>query len=602
MANKEEILIVAKGQDDASPVMDKAAKSIKNFDKSMKDTQRGFRLMRGGAAQLSMQVQDVAVQLQGGTNVMTVFAQQGSQIASLFGAGGAFIGALLAVGAAIGQTLLPRLFESTDAAKELQEAFSGLSKILKEDVETGTFRVTNSFRKLAKESQQLAEIQLRGAYVNALNAANVAQDAFVESLEELVAANRAARTSGSGQTDQFNRFNRELGVSIPNLRELRRRIEAVQLGQDGAKDSLIAFINTITAEEGAIDKLTPKFISLISKTLEFASQNKLATETADELKRVLADLPGVLDATSDASLDVADKQKAFRESLQKQLETLGMSKQQLLEYQAKELELAQDTSILEKIQAIIDKQAELDEQKGIEKLQKSLMTKEEALKASYDKELALLESFGAKSVENAELVADLKIKAEERFLNKMEDLRKRSNDFEKKTLQEKTEFVLDDLGGMFQGVKAQNRKMFAVQKAYNIAQTIVETFAGAQKAATAYAAFPPLAAAMAAAHVAAGMARVAAIKSQSFEGGGFTGMGSRSGGVDGKGGFPAILHPNETVIDHTKGQGQGITIINNIDATGASGDVDLKIRAAMQETSQQTIATVQDLMRRRRFA
>ncbi len=38
----------------------------------------------------------------------------------------------------------------------------------------------------------------------------------------------------------------------------------------------------------------------------------------------------------------------------------------------------------------------------------------------------------------------------------------------------------------------------------------------------------------------------------SFDGGGFTGSGSRSGGVDGKGGFPAILHPNESVIDHTK--------------------------------------------------
>lgn len=40
----------------------------------------------------------------------------------------------------------------------------------------------------------------------------------------------------------------------------------------------------------------------------------------------------------------------------------------------------------------------------------------------------------------------------------------------------------------------------------------------------------------------------------SFDGGGFTGSGARSGGVDGKGGFPAILHPNETVVDHTKTQ------------------------------------------------
>jgi tape measure domain-containing protein len=38
----------------------------------------------------------------------------------------------------------------------------------------------------------------------------------------------------------------------------------------------------------------------------------------------------------------------------------------------------------------------------------------------------------------------------------------------------------------------------------------------------------------------------------SFEGGGSTGSGSRTGGVDGRGGFPAILHPDETIIDHTK--------------------------------------------------
>jgi TP901 family phage tail tape measure protein len=38
----------------------------------------------------------------------------------------------------------------------------------------------------------------------------------------------------------------------------------------------------------------------------------------------------------------------------------------------------------------------------------------------------------------------------------------------------------------------------------------------------------------------------------SFEGGGYTGDGARSGGVDGRGGFPAILHPNETVVDHTQ--------------------------------------------------
>ena len=56
-----------------------------------------------------------------------------------------------------------------------------------------------------------------------------------------------------------------------------------------------------------------------------------------------------------------------------------------------------------------------------------------------------------------------------------------------------------------------------------------------------------------------------------FEGGGYTGMGARTGGVDGRGGFPAILHPNETVIDHTKGQGMGATVNFNISTVDAAG-------------------------------
>ena len=57
----------------------------------------------------------------------------------------------------------------------------------------------------------------------------------------------------------------------------------------------------------------------------------------------------------------------------------------------------------------------------------------------------------------------------------------------------------------------------------------------------------------------------------SFDGGGFTGMGARAGGLDGKGGFPAILHPNETVIDHSKGQSMGTNVTINIQANDTKG-------------------------------
>lgn len=63
----------------------------------------------------------------------------------------------------------------------------------------------------------------------------------------------------------------------------------------------------------------------------------------------------------------------------------------------------------------------------------------------------------------------------------------------------------------------------------------------------------------------------------SLDGGGDTGWGPRSGGMDGRGGFLAMLHPQETVIDRTKagndnGGSPQFLITNHIDARGATAD------------------------------
>ena len=83
--------------------------------------------------------------------------------------------------------------------------------------------------------------------------------------------------------------------------------------------------------------------------------------------------------------------------------------------------------------------------------------------------------------------------------------------------------------------------------------------------------------------------------SRSFNGGGFTGMGSRSGGVDGKGGFPAILHPNETVIDHTKGQSSGVVVQQTINVTtGVQQTVRAEIVQLMPQIAQAAKGAVAD--------
>jgi len=75
----------------------------------------------------------------------------------------------------------------------------------------------------------------------------------------------------------------------------------------------------------------------------------------------------------------------------------------------------------------------------------------------------------------------------------------------------------------------------------------------------------------------------------SYAGGGYTGDGARSGGLDGQGGFMAMLHPRETVIDHTRGTprvaaagaagGNAITI--NVDASGTKAEGNAGTGAAL---------------------
>lgn len=62
-----------------------------------------------------------------------------------------------------------------------------------------------------------------------------------------------------------------------------------------------------------------------------------------------------------------------------------------------------------------------------------------------------------------------------------------------------------------------------------------------------------------------------------FDGGGYTGSGSRSGGLDGKGGFLAMMHPKETVIDHTKGGSNDNRPVSiTVQVVGARGNAEIQ--------------------------
>jgi len=71
----------------------------------------------------------------------------------------------------------------------------------------------------------------------------------------------------------------------------------------------------------------------------------------------------------------------------------------------------------------------------------------------------------------------------------------------------------------------------------------------------------------------------------SYDGGGYTGSGARSGGRDGKGGFLALLHPNESVVDHTKG---GLLGGRSEGSGGGNVTVNVVNNSSAQATTQET--------------
>jgi len=75
-----------------------------------------------------------------------------------------------------------------------------------------------------------------------------------------------------------------------------------------------------------------------------------------------------------------------------------------------------------------------------------------------------------------------------------------------------------------------------------------------------------------------GLPNIPSSSLDSYEGGGYTGSGPRSGGMDGRGGYLAMLHPRETVVDHTKAgssSGGGVTVVQNFNFQ-ANGDDSVK--------------------------
>jgi len=542
----EAVRIPIEAVDNTKAAFDSVNKNLKQTANNTKKANGGMRMMRGGAQQLGYQMQDVAVQLQGGQNALLVLGQQGSQVASIFGPGGALLGAVIAIGAAVAGPLYSALTGSTSAMADLTEeagkataAFNTLNRMQKEQ------------RKIAVGAQAA---DLYKVEREAIERVNVAQAEFV----------RLSKFS-AGALDQIEGG---AGKGAIRLAELQKQI------QDSGTEAYDARI-ALDALRDSIDPSTEARKAVEALKLQ-AQQVGLSAIEAEALKMANDGVSqSMIDQYRIAALQVQSAQNVY-------------NAQQSLIQQNKELEASEVSAAAARYIAA---------EQSVQKLRESLLSKEEAEKLSYARRFVVVsDALAANHIqiqEAEQLITAIKASEAAR--------QKKVSDDKLKDEQKARKDAIDGVGGQLMALDSNNKKVFAMQKAFRIGQAMMDARAAYGNALAAP--FPPpIPQILAGAALGMGFANVAQIKAQSFEGGGFTGRGARAGGLDGKGGRMAMVHPNETVIDHTKGGAGGITVINHVDARGSGADVDQKIKSAMAQTSQQTIMTIQDLMRRRRFA
>lgn len=545
-----------------------ANKVTRNSNGNYKEANRSSRMARGAIGQLGYQIQDIAVQVQGGQNLGLILGQQGSQIASVWGTGGIVAGAIIATGATIATMMVPKLFEAGQEGKKLDAIMKDLNETLMTVNNDGVYTLTDGFEKLAKSNREYSEIVLRSKLISAMEAVRLAQDGLKGSVDDFLFVQAQTGNAVRGNENILKRFAKEMGISAEQALELREASLQVTRGVEGSGQALVAMMSGLAENES----VTEEFVKLAAAAGEFAIESEQASQYVAAIKDALSNLDGALKNNT-------EEQQGFREDLQKTIETMrlevgayGMS-ERVIALRDAALKNATPAQLRE-IDILQERLEIMKSQESAEKLLQSIFEKTGTARDQY------LTKY-REQLDELNQYRDDDIISDEQYTQAISNLaRQRSDNLAKyaeqdmKTRMESINFIgqsASRLESAFEeGSKAQ-KAAFVVNQGVAMANAIVSTEEAAAKALATY---PVGGIAMAGVIRAMGYASVAAIAGQtlgSFDGGGFTGMGARTGGVDGKGGFPAILHPNETIIDHTKGQTTGMNVTVNINAVDTKG-------------------------------
>lgn len=469
--------------------------------------------------------------------------------------------------------------EAKGALKEL-----GLSAgdLIKMPLDKQMIQLSKAFQDVETDADKvrLAMKLFDSEGVSLVNTLGLGEEALSEMFDEATAFGVAMSRNAASGVEEAN-------DSITRLKTL----------MGGLTDQIVAALSP------AITNLVTTLTTQLKRTIDenYGSVENFAKVIAEKLLTTLNELKTIVIDVSGKIADMFNKYKQFKgrkafDEYKKQVNALNDRIVTLVQIQKRAGEgfgMFGGFKIMDRIKLST---------MGVTATTEGLRAEIERLQQSYNNLLGQAQNY-AVAASGTRLPSAVNSKDDEKELNKsqnkfkeyfsaLKDQGKAEANWQGKMAHEKTNFVLGHLSSSMAGLAQHNKKAFKLQKHASIATAIINTFTGATKMLGATP-FYPLNVALAAATIAAGTAQVAAIKAQSFDGGGFTGNGARAGGLDGKGGFPAILHPNETVVDHTKGGGNPVVVNQTINVTtGVQNTVKAEIQNMMPRIVDEAKAAV----------
>ena len=523
---------------------------------------QSFRFMRGGLGQVGHQIQDVAVQAQMGTNAMIIFGQQGSQVASLFGPSGALLGAIIAVGAAISMAFIPSVKEAQKDTKTLGERINALDLEFKDLTESQQKYLINLNR--IKQSKIEDDIKRQEDAIKSLNERLEKNSQTVDNNRKVTSGNvnvlRAVVTSSSIATESINRHSEahdNLVVSLDTLKaELDKNKQALidlkspsEELTDSYEDSLVALQNQLSA------------LSMTNEEL-FIQEQLAKGATAAQLGQAAAIYELIRAKKEELKLSKGKNKTESTDKPSNNKKQIDLGIERIRKSQLSEIQLISEKFAAER--ELIDT---AKDQKGAD-----VVFLDQLLKESNKKELEAKQNHNKLIEAEQKRHNDAIAEAEEKAKADKQALELQKQQLALATVSAYGSMATQIASAMEEGSGAQ-KAMFLVSKGLAFAEAIMSANLAYNKTIAQFgAAGVPMAEAVrAAGYVNAGMIAGQAIAS--FEGGGLTGSGVRSGGMDGKGGRIAVVHPNEKIIDLHKGQSKtsNVNVSFNIQANDTRG-------------------------------